>query len=235
MADAVGSNRAGEHPRGNESVSTSPHYLNPDLPCGLKRFEIPVVEATDESLRGMGQIVESPDEVEIEIVRWPALGWRPVDPDSGNEGGTREGKFVCQWRGDVLYGENTAVGGHSILGYGASPESAREDHYRPPRALLLWHCNYHPDGGQLFFPKAPVPFLAPLAPRGDNVRPEDFICFRFDGRRGLYIHPNTWHDGVYPVSGRAEFYGRQGAVHARVSVDFAREFGCLLSASISET
>lgn len=211
-----------------------PNYQSPDLPPGLDRVEMPVVEATDETLRGLGRIVDSPDEIEIEIVRWPATGWRPVDPDSGDEGGTREGRFLCQWRGDVLYGENTAVGGNYILGYGASPESAREDHSRPPRELLLWHCNYHPDGGQLFFPEAPTAFLAPLAPPGDDVRPEDFVCFRFDGRRGLYIHPNTWHDGVYPVSGRAEFYGRQGAVHARVSVHFAREFGCLLAANLPD-
>lgn len=213
-------------------MSTLPNYLSPDLPPGLDRIEMPVVEATDESLRGLGNLVDSVDETEIEIVRWPATGWRPVDPDSGDEGGTREGQFICQWRGDVLYGENTAVGGRYVLGYGASPESAREDHSRPPRELLLWHCNYHPDGGQLFFPQAPTPFLAPLAPPGDDVRPEDFICFRFDGRRGLYIRPNTWHDGVYPVSGRGEFYGRQGAVHARVSVHFAREFGCLLAATV---
>jgi ureidoglycolate hydrolase len=99
--------------------------------------------------------------------------------------------------------------------------------------MLLWHANYHPDGGQLFFPLNQRPFFVPLALPGDDVAPERFVCFRFDGRHGLYIHPNVWHDGVFALSGTQRFFDKQGAVHARVSVDFAREFGCLLEASIS--
>jgi len=59
------------------------------------------------------------------------------------------------------------------------------------------------------------------------------MCFRFDGRQGLYIHPNVWHEGVFAVAGTQRFFDQQGAVHARVSVDFAREFGCLLEAPIA--
>jgi hypothetical protein len=58
------------------------------------------------------------------------------------------------------------------------------------------------------------------------------VCFRFDGRQGLYIHPDIWHEGVFGLAGTQRFFDRQGAVHARVSVDFAREFGCLLEAAI---
>jgi ureidoglycolate hydrolase len=99
---------------------------------------------------------------------------------------------------------------------------------------MLWHANYHPDGGQLFFPLERKPFLVPLALPGDDVRPAQFVCFRFDGRRGLYIHPNIWHEGVFTLAGTQRFFDQQGAVHARVSVDFAREFGCLLEAPLSE-
>jgi hypothetical protein len=49
---------------------------------------------------------------------------------------------------------------------------------------------------------------------------------------GLYIHPDVWHEGVFATSGSQRFFDQQGAVHARVSVDFAREFGCLLEAPI---
>ena len=73
----------------------------------------------------------------------------------------------------------------------------------------------------------------PLALPGDDVRPERFVCFRFDGGQGLYIHPDIWHEGVFGVSGTQRFFDKQGAVHARVSVDFAREFGCLLEAPIA--
>ena len=214
-------------------MNTAPDYLNPDLPTDLKRVSIPVVEATDETLKGFGFLVDDPEQVKVEIVRWPAQGWRPVDTDSGDEGGTTEGTFVADWRGDVLYGRNSAVGGHYILGYGLDPGQAREDHGKDPERLLLWHANYHPDGGQLFSPLDPAPFVVPLAKPGDDIKPEDFVCFWFGGDRGLYIHPNVWHEGVFATRGRQRFFDRQGAVHARVSVDFAREFHCLVEMTLA--
>jgi len=156
----------------------------------------------------------------------------PVDDDTGDQGGTTEGVFASEWRGDVLYGRNEAVGGHYVLAYAEAPEGARTDHARTPRRILLWHANYHPDGGQLFFPLERRPFLVPLALPAEDVAPERFVCFRFDRSRGLYIHPDVWHEGVFGLSGTQRFFDRQGAVHARVSVDFAREFGCLLEAPI---
>jgi hypothetical protein len=200
-------------------------YLNPDLPRGLSRVTMPVVDATEAALDGYGRLVDDPSACVIEIVRWPAKGTRPVDPDTGDEGGTTEGTFVSEWKGDVLYGRNDAVGGHYILAYGEDPATADPGHDRDPRRILLWHANYHPDGGQLFFPLEPKPFLVPLALPGDDVKPEDFVCFRFDGTRGLYIHPDIWHEGVFATRGMHRFFDKQGAVHARVSVDFAREFG----------
>jgi hypothetical protein len=60
-----------------------------------------------------------------------------VDSGTGNQGGTTEGVFISEWRGDVLYGRNEAVGGHYILAYALTPESAREDHTDEPRRILL--------------------------------------------------------------------------------------------------
>jgi ureidoglycolate lyase/seryl-tRNA synthetase len=208
-------------------------YLNPDLPDGLAHVEMPVVTATAESLAGYGHLVDDPAECTVEIVRWPARGTRPIDADTGDQGGTTEGVFVSEWQGDVLYGRNAAVGGHYILAYAQPPERARTDHAEPPRRMLLWHANYHPDGGQLFFPLDRRPFYVPLALPGDDVTPERFVCFRFDGRQGLYIHPDIWHEGVFGLAGTQRFFDKQGAVHARVSVAFAREFGCLLEAEIA--
>lgn len=210
------------------NAGRAPSYLDPRLPAGLRWHDLPVLEASEDNLRGYGRLLSRPDEVGIEIVRWPAQGRRPVDEDSGNEGGVTEGTFVAEWKGDVLYGHNGAVGGHYLLAYAVAPELAREDHQRPPAQLLLWHCNYHPDGGQRFFPRQRQPYYVPLALPGDEVRPEHFVCFRLQGDQGLYIHPNIWHEGVFSAMGRQEFDDAQGAVHARVSVDFAREFGCLL-------
>ena len=204
-------------------------YMNPEIPSGLALVEIPLVRATEENLRGFGHLVyDSPENHPIEIVRWPASGWRPVDLDSGDEGGTKQGVFVSRWDGDVLYGANEAVGGNYVLGYACDPGDARRGHQQEAKQVLLWHCNYHPDGGQLFFPLDHKPFLVPLALPGDDRKPGEFVGFWFDGSCGLYIHPNIWHDGVFTTKGEQRFFDKQGAVHARVSMDFAREFQCLL-------
>ena len=213
-------------------MAKPPNYLNPDLPPGLDIVQMPVLDASDENLRGYGCLVDDPANCKVEIVRWPAAGWRSVDTDTGDEAGTTEGVFVSDWRGDILYGHNDAVGGHYILAYAQMPEHADIAHNRPPQRMMLWHANYHPDGGQLFFPLQKQPFMVPLALPGDDIRPQQFVCFRFRGDQGLYIHPNIWHEGVFGTSGTQRFFDKQGAVHARVSVDFAREFGCLVSAPI---
>ncbi|WP_321876886.1 ureidoglycolate lyase [Paraburkholderia bannensis] len=213
-------------------MSKAIDYLNPELPAGLRRVAMPVIDATPATLEGYGKLVADPAQCEVEIVQWPATGTRPIDAGTGNEAGTTQGVFVSEWRGDILYGRNEAVGGHYVLAYATEPEKASETHAHKPDRMLLWHANYHPDGGQLFFPLDHRPFYVPLALPGDDITPEKFVCFRFDGQHGLYIHPNIWHEGVFTLEGTQRFFDQQGAVHARVSVEFAVEFGCLLEAAI---
>jgi hypothetical protein len=133
-------------------------YFHPQLPSGLARVAMPIVDATEQSLAGHGRLVDDPATCPIEIVRWPARGTRPVDVDSGDQAGTTEGVFVSEWRGDILYGRNEAVDGHYLLAYSTAPEHASTDHGEAPRRMLLWHANYHPDGGQVFFPIDHRPF-----------------------------------------------------------------------------
>ena len=59
-------------------------YLNPGIPAGLRRVAMPVVDATPAALEGYGRLVDDSAACEIEIVRWPAQGARPVDTDSGD-------------------------------------------------------------------------------------------------------------------------------------------------------
>jgi len=192
--------------------------------------ETPVVAASDESLRGYGSLVEDPERLKIEIVRWPAQGWRPIDVNSGDQGGVAEGLFEFEWRSETLFARNNAVGDSYLFGWSTWPEEAAASGGPKPRErALIWRANYHPDGGQLFYPLKGAPFLVPLALPGDDVTPERFVSFRCDGRRGLYIHPNIWHGALVPLDDRAEFLDRQGRVHARVSVDFVKEFGCYLA------
>jgi hypothetical protein len=192
--------------------------------------ELPLLRATPETLSGYGRLVDDGAGTDIEIVTWPAPGWRPVDPGTGNEGGVAEGVFEFWWSGEMLYGRNRAVDDSYLLGWSRRPEDASESTAQPERGqLLIWHANYHPDGGQLFFPREPVPFIAPLALPGDDVKPADFVAFYCDGTQGLYIHPGVWHEAVVPLAEQASFDDKQGKVHARISVNFMEEFGALLS------
>ena len=132
----------------------------------LALHPVPLVEATTQSLDGYGYLVDSHDNFEIEIVRWPAQGWRPVDEDTGDEGGWVEGIFSGEWKGDVLYGSNEAVGrslrarlvGRSTNRLGRKPRPC------PAIRFCLWHMNYHPDGGQLFLSPRPETFCRSVGP-----------------------------------------------------------------------
>jgi len=212
-------------------IQAAPTYLfEASEKPSLDLIDVPLIEASDESVRGYGSLVDDPERVDIEIVRWPAQGWRPIDDGTGDEGGWVEGIFQGEWQGDVLYGTNDAVDGHYVLGWSVDPQQAASDRQTGPRdRVLLWHMNYHPDGGQLFFPLDKQPFVVPVAPPGDDLTPDKIIAFWCDGTRGLYIHPNIWHDGIFPVEDKQRFLDRQGKVHARVSCDIGEEFGVYLS------
>jgi hypothetical protein len=196
---------------------------------GVRRWhETPLVAASGETLRGYGCLVDEPTRFPIEIVRWPAQDWRPVDLNSGDQGGVTEGVFEFWWHNDTLFARNNAVGDSYLFGWSRWPEEAGRLPSGTRARALIWRANYHPDGGQLVHPRARHPFVVPLALPGDDVTPERFVSFYCDGTRGLYIHPNVWHGAFVPLDDQAEFLDRQGRVHARVSVDFPKEFGCYL-------
>ena len=205
-------------------------YLSPDVPEQLPWHDVPLIVASDESVSDYGYLVENPEAFAIEIVQWPAQGWRPVDAGTGDEGGVVEGIFHSEWKGDFLHGRNDAVNGHYILGWSDNPGSANADaSIAEPERVLLWHLNYHPDGGQLFYPMENQPFVVPVALPGDDLKLENIIAFWCDGSRGLYIHPGIWHEGVFPATVAQSFRDRQGKVHARVSCNVAQEFGVFLN------
>lgn len=207
-------------------------------------FETPLVQATAKSLRGYGHVVESPEHHDIEIVRWPAQGWRPVDTNSGDQGGVTEGIFEIWWKGHTLYARNNAVGDSYRFAWSKLPEEAVGEtevktNGGPTQRdrAFTWRANYHPDGGQLFYPMnlfypmstKSQSFVVPLSLPGDDVTPDKFISFRVDGGRGLYIHPGIWHGAAVPVNDNARMLDRQGRVHARVSVAFVKESDGYLS------
>ena len=209
----------------------APNYLfEANQKPSLDLVDVPLIEATAESVKGYGYLVDDPDTCEIEIVTWPAQGWRPIDQETGNQGGTVEGIFRGEWRGDVLMGSNDAVGGHYVLGWSTDPQYASKETQTVSRdQVLLWHFNYHPDGGQLFFPLEKKPFVVPVALAGDDLSTDRIVAFWCDGSQGFYIHPGIWHEGIFQVEDEQRFLDRQGRVHARISCDIGEEFGVYLS------
>jgi ureidoglycolate lyase len=202
---------------------------------GARRVhETPLLPASNEALKGYGCLVDDPRAFAIEIVPWPAQGRRPIDANTGNQGGIAEGIFEFAWQGETLYARNNAVGDSYLFGWSEWPEQASAHGLGKARErALIWRANYHPDGGQLFYPIDGRSFVVPLALPGDDVTPDQFVTFWCDGSCGLYIHPNIWHGAVVPHADEAQLLDRQGKVHARVSVDFVKEFGCYLGASLA--
>jgi ureidoglycolate lyase len=218
----------------NAAMDIDPQQIAYIPSTGVRRVhDTPLVAATAQSLAGYGCLVDDPKSFPIEIVTWPAQGWRSIDPHTGDQGGVAEGLFEFSWKGETLFARNHAVGDSYLFGWSNWPEEAVADSAQRPRErALIWRANYHPDGGQLFYPLHGQSFVVPLALAGDDVTPDKFVTFWCDGRRGLYIHPNVWHGAVVPLDDQAEFLDRQGRVHARVSVNFVKEFGCYLGAPL---
>ena len=188
------------------------------------------VIATRESLEGFGTIVESFDAAQVDIVTWPRAGWRPIVDGTGNEGGVVEDVFEMQRVGGCLYAVNHAVERRYITGWYEDPAIAHDEREPQSTDTLYTHeANYHPDGGQIFFPRDGEPFVALLAKPGDDIRPQDFVAFYFDGSFGVQIYPNVWHQPLFPQSDVMVFNNKQGRVHACVSVDFIGEFQTYLA------
>ena len=217
-------------------------YLNPVVPPDVGITEVPLVRATAETLRAVGHLVEDPQQFTVEngrfeIVPWPRPGWRPLDPGTGVEGGTTEGQFSLFWEDGRLYGENLALATQAnkyVLGLGVLPGSQAPSSGAID-SICAWYSDYHPDGGQLLFSES-APFVANLAPPlGDDVKPADFTAYYFEAGSGVYIHPGVWHNAVYvsPAHSPARVFGRQGRVHARVSIRWVEEFNTVLRVPLS--
>jgi hypothetical protein len=71
---------------------------------GARRVhQTPLVAASAATLKGYGCLVDDPKSFAIEIVPWPAQGRRPIDPNTGDQGGIAEGIFEFVWHGETLY------------------------------------------------------------------------------------------------------------------------------------
>jgi ureidoglycolate lyase/seryl-tRNA synthetase len=202
----------------------------PSIARGEARVHrVRAVRASREALDGYGEIVADYAAHQVTIVPWPTRGRRRLHPGTGIEGGVTEGAFEMHAEGEILFARNDAVARSYIIGWYADPATARVHAPAADKRRIFTHeANYHPDGGQIWFPRGGQPFVALLAKPGDDVTPDDFVAFHFDGSFGLQIAPGVWHQPAAPVADRIVFDNKQGRVHACVDVDFLGEFGCYL-------
>ncbi|WDE09286.1 ureidoglycolate lyase [Thalassomonas viridans] len=212
------------------AVDTMPSIHQSDI----KLHQVPVIRANQANFAPFGRLVRNYDKEEVIIETWPAPGWRKVEPGTGNEGGITEGQFVFQRKGGLMLARNHAVDGNYISGWFTDPATASGqqtdvDYSR----VLVREANYHPDGGQVFYPAEGTPFIALLALPGDGICPEDFVGFYCDGSFGIQILPNIWHQPIFPLAQQANFQGKQGKVHACIACDFVEEFSCYLSLELA--
>ena len=112
--------------------------------------EIPLIKATNETLKGYGYLIDSYENSDIEIVTWPKQGWREIDEGTGNEGGSTEGSFDTWWEGSTLWGQNNAVqhntsdyevDGKYVLGHSVPPRTEPRREYQTPEQLYHWQVS----------------------------------------------------------------------------------------------
>lgn len=207
-------------------------YTDPQLQ-ERRRYNVPVIDATHENFEKYGIIYDPHLKPEVIITPWPVTGKRKLMPGTGISSavsGDFEYEYTTSSTYTYLRAKNHAVGGDYVTGVCYTPLDADVPF---PTYILTREANYHPDGGQIFYPTDGSPFILLLALPGDDVQPEDFIGFKFDGTKNVQIFPGVWHQPVFPLAKKTLFRTSQGAVHACVGVDTIDEWGCWLAIQLS--
>lgn len=187
---------------------------------------VPIIRATPENFKEYGNFVYDYDNEEVEIVKWPVSGWRPLMEGTGDEGGIAEGKFEYWYDDNYMRAKNHGVDGNYITGIILNNDNNE-------RTIITREANYHPDGGQVFYPITEnTEFVLLLALEGDDVKPENFVGFYFDGSAGCQIKSNIWHQPVYTFESNKLFMTKQGKVHGCVGVETLEEFNCWLGVKL---
>lgn len=187
-------------------------------------LNVPIVLATEESLKGFGSIVTDFDKTEVEKRPWPVEGWRKACKDTDIIPG-EDSSEICYQRNTQSFTMKKENGCQNEIGILTENEaSCGSSQVHVPTAVLVQEMTYHPDCGEVFFPKNKDPFVGVFAPPGDDFNPENVKAFYFDGSFGVQCHPNVWHQGMYIFQNEAVFQGKQGILHLCVTIDIVEEF-----------
>lgn len=199
------------------------------IPKNTKIVNVKLIKATEESINEYGRFVENFDNEEVINCIWPKNDGRKIDINTGNQALPTQGIFYFYNEDNYKKSINSSVpNGDYITGVLPKNEIKSRDLYFYTR-----EANYHPCGGQVVFPENKgSKFILLLSKAGDNITPNDFVSFLFDGTKGFQIYPNIWHQPLYQLDEKATFLNKQCSVHACVSVDTFSEFNTLLKVNL---
>ena len=99
IENTLGSQKFENKVKQTEFVFTSENFRSPNLRNVSKIVELPIIDVQEnKDFDGYGYLVDDINDFTVEsgnfeIVKWPTSGWRKLDPDTGDEGGTTEGDF----------------------------------------------------------------------------------------------------------------------------------------------
>jgi ureidoglycolate hydrolase len=196
----------------------------------IKIYNVPILNANEETLKGYAQIVDNFSKTKVINVTWPKTEGRPLDKNTGNQAKETFGIFEFYYDKNYCRAKNNSVpNGEYITGV-----MTEEEKIPNKRIIYTFEANYHPDGGQIISPtKNNNDFIVLLSKAGDNIKPEDFVAFYCDGTFGIQILPNVWHQPIYPIAQKSNYYNKQCSVHGCVTVNTLEEFNTLLKMEIN--
>ncbi|WAR17092.1 hypothetical protein MAR_031686, partial [Mya arenaria] len=160
---------------------------------------IPVVRATKENLSGYGRFVTNFDEEKVEINPWPVTGPRKARPGTDIIPGVDCSQLTFKYEGNK-YVSVKDIGRRMEVGTICEEEQSPDNKY-----VLVSEITFHPDCGEVFYPKNGDPFITVLALPGDDF--------------------GKTERGMYTFGSSAEFLGKQGVLHCVIAANFEKEFG----------
>lgn len=223
------------------------HIVNPNNPASIQK------------IARYGKLFRNFDTADIDVKRWPQIGWRPVEDGLSGGDNVTSGSFHLEWRDGEHIAQNTGVQDGSYcfawstedaamraseeelsaheLAMEIAEKDSRNSHGESMHAYCFTEINYHSCGGQTFFTDdAPVGLLLALPPENrfpDNILPTDFEAFELPPGIGINIDACVWHAPpiVHPRYKKTTMQTKQAKVHSKIYYDPLNEHGTLLKIS----
>jgi len=167
-------------------------------------IEIPCIDATPETLKGLGHIVKNFEDcpVMFKDMTDSVNGLPLIIPRK-----EAVGNFEVWQKDGYSYAENHAVGS----GLYTVAKVDEKDLYK----FYIREVNYHPETSQVVFPVEKSPFILVLGTQTDKLK-----AFVFDGSCGFSISPRVWHQPpILHYYGNLTFQNKQAESHICVLHD----------------